>query len=420
MRIGAATAGITPDSGGDLTGYVAREQPSTGMHDAVTATALYIEEGERWILWLHADVLGHERADVQRLKATLGEYFGAPPEDVVVTASHTHAGPGSMELLGCGAYDPAYVESLHETLTGLAARAIGGAEDATLLFTEARCDLGRDRRGHASAHTDPRLPVLAWQRENGTFIAVLALYAMHNVAMGPENRLISGDVAGRAQRRLSERLPGNPIVLLANGACGNINPPSVGPDFERVERWGNEIADVIARVLPEAAPVPRAVPRTSLASLVLAPDPLSPEEIASGTAWGEDVFRNADATLRERARDIGRRWTERMASPDPAMQARNAAPVEVHAITLGAITFVGVGAEVFSVLNADIRDAAGRPVYVVGYANGNAGYICPEAAFDEGGYEPDDAYHYYGTRPIPRGAHERVAEVSAALVRSLA
>jgi hypothetical protein len=86
---------------------------------------------------------------------------------------------------------------------------------------------------------------------------------------------------------------------------------------------------------------------------------------------------------------------------------------------LGDLAFVGVGAEVFSVMNADIRAAAGRPVYVAGYANGNAGYICPDAAHDEGGYEPDAAYRYYGTRPIPRGAHERVVDIAAALVRSL-
>jgi hypothetical protein len=411
---------ITPDVGADLAGYVARQQPSDGIHDPLAASALYIEDGGDWLVWLHADVLGYERADVQHLKKTLYEYFGVPPEGVIVTATHTHSGPGAMELLGCGAYDPDFVEILHQTFVGLVAKAIVEAEEVEAVFGEGTSDLATDRRGHASAHTDPRLPVLAWRREDGSYVAVLALYAMHNVAMGPENRALSADVAGRMQRRLSDRLPGAPPVLLVNGACGNLNPPSVAGDFARPADWGDALADAATAALEAAQPLADAAPRAAITTLELAPKPPSEDEIAAGVAWAAERAEAATGEFRDRLLGVGRDWAARMASPDAGVQARNAAPVDIHAVTLGSVTFVGIGAEVFSVMNDDLRKASGQTVYVVGYANGNAGYICPVAAHDEGGYETDDAWHYYGTRRIPRWTHERVRDAAATLLESMA
>jgi hypothetical protein len=419
MNVGCVSADITPTAAAELAGYVAREQPSTGVHDALEAKALYIETGDSWLLWLHADVLAFERADVQRLKATLAEYFGAPPERVMVTATHAHSAPSASLLLGCGAYDAECVQLLHDTFVGLAARAIAEAEPVDMLIGEGRSDLGIDRRGRASAHTDPRLPVFAWQRADGTFAAALALYAMHNVAMGAENRLVSGDVAGRFQRRLSERLPGGPPVLLVNGACGNINPPSVGADFERVAEWGDELAEEASRALDAARPAGDVLVDTAIETLELAPSMPSDSEIAAGEVWAADRARGATGAFHDRLIEVGRDWTRRMRDADPEVQARNAAPVDVHVVTLGETAVVGIGAEVFSVMNDDLRMPDGRTVYVAGYANGDAGYLCSDAAFDEGGYEPDDAFHYYGTRRIPRGAHGWVRDVAASLLSSL-
>jgi hypothetical protein len=236
--------------------------------------------------------------------------------------------------------------------------------------------------------------------------------------MGAENRLVSGDVAGRFQRRLSERLPGGPPVLLVNGACGNINPPSVGADFERVAEWGDQLAEDASRALAAARPAGDVVVDAAIETLELAPDMPSESEIAAGDTSAAGQARGATGPFYDRLLEVGREWTRRMRDTDPEVQARNAAPVDVHVVMLGETAVVGIGAEVFSVMNDDLRMAVGRTVFVAGYANGDAGYLCPDAAFDEGGYEPDDAFHYYGTRRIPRGAHDRVRDVAASLLSS--
>jgi hypothetical protein len=192
----------------------------------------------------------------------------------------------------------------------------------------------------------------------------------------------------------------------------------VGADFERVAEWGDQLAEEASRALAAAQPAGDVVD-AAIETLELAPNMPSESEIAAGDAWAAGQARGATGPFHDRLIEVGREWTRRMRDTDPEVQARNAAPVDVHVVMLGETAVVGIGAEVFSVMNDDLRMAVGRTVYVAGYANGDAGYLCPDAAFDEGGYEPDDAFHYYGTRRIPRGAHDRVRDVAASLLSSL-
>src|ERR1051326_8682691 len=92
----------------------------------------------------------------------------------------------------------------------------------------------RDRRGKASAHTDPIVSALGWRRGDGSFIAAVLNYAMHPVALGHLNRLVSADWCGYAAEKLSRELPGRPVVLVSNGAAGNLNPPGVSVAAEQV------------------------------------------------------------------------------------------------------------------------------------------------------------------------------------------
>lgn len=78
---------------------------------------------------------------------------------------------------------------------------------------------------------------------------------------------------------------------------------------------------------------------------------------------------------------------------------------------------LGVNAEVFSRFAADLRRAAARPVYVVGYANGVLGYLPTAAAYAEGGYEVDAAHFFYGGFRYQPGALEKLTQEAVTLVR---
>ena len=91
----------------------------------------------------------------------------------------------------------------------------------------------------------------------------------------------------------------------------------------------------------------------------------------------------------------------------------------VHTVVVNDLPVVGFGGEMFSVIRDELERGAGRPIVLAGYADGDCGYVAPETAYDEGGYEVDGAFIFYGTPPVPRGTFERARDTALAHIEAL-
>ncbi|HOW71347.1 MAG TPA: neutral/alkaline non-lysosomal ceramidase N-terminal domain-containing protein [Phycisphaerae bacterium] len=427
MKIGTSVIDITPEPGVELSGFLARVQPSLGIHDRLAVRALYLEDGGQRLLWLHADLIGYTRELVAEVKQTLAARFGLRRDEVVLSATHTHSGPATIPLINAGTYDTGYVDRLGREMLKAAAEAQCSPEPAEMLVGEGRCALAVDRRGKVSAHADPRLGVVAWRRTDGSFAGVLANYPIHHVAMRADNRSISADMAGRAAATASTGLPGNPVVLVTNGACGNLNPPSVTsefiqptaslPTFAPMTRWGDQIAAAIVAAvsLTEVVPQPRL--HSVLAEFDVRLQPFDAGQIRDHAAKLRLVYAQETGYVADRYRESVDLWERRMIARVGQPDWCPRIPVDVQILRFGETTWVCLGAEVFSVMADDLRSRLGRRLYVVGYANGDAGYLAPSAAYDEGGYEIESAFVFYGGLPVERGEFERLRDRVTDLVR---
>ena len=401
LHAGAATAEITPPVGVELAGFVAREQPSIGIHDPLFARALYLENEGEQILWINADLIAFKRSAVRQLSAILSDEFNIPATNIIFSATHTHSGPPTIPLHFCGELHEefrSYMRSFERSVCEASRNAWRRAEPVTLHGGQASCSLAVDRRGKPSAHTDHVLGALGFKGGSGKWVAVLANYPIHPVVLGHENRLISGDLLGEAARQIEESC--RTVALFTNGACGNQNPPARG-DFDQCASWARQLSSLAIECLSE---------ELGEDSLAASKETfLVPVEQQTGKELKEELIRlremfQGDSNLwNTRSRLALREWAGMMMH-----QNYDPLPMDLQVIRIGEFRFVGVAAEVFSILAAHLRSHAGEKVQVVGYANGDIGYLCPEAAYDEGGYEVDSAFMYYGTAPIRRGAFEAV------------
>ena len=414
MEVGTAAVDITPPPGGELSGYVARVQPSAGILDRLKARALYLVQGKQRLLWLHLDLIGLENAFAGLVKQDLGRLTGLRPEAIVLSATHTHSGPATVHLNRCGEYDRTYMARLRPKLEEAAVRAMARTEPAALELGEAPCTLAVDRRKTRTPHTDPRMGVLAWRHADGGYAAVLANYAMHNVAFGAENRMISGDVAGRAAATLEDALPGAPLVLMTNGACGNLNPPRHVTTLREAEAWGEILAAAVLRGLAEASHAGEAAGiRTQLESVSI---PLETGDEAEIHVWAE-ALRDTVATeigyVPDRIRAAAFDWERDMLERLAQFNLPRTAAMDLHTLSIGPAALVCIGAEVFSLFTEMLRQLAPNPVYVVTCANGMAGYLPSPEAYSEGGYEVDSAFIYYNAFRPRRSAFDAVLERAA-------
>lgn len=435
MLVGTAQIDITPEVGVELSGFARRIQPSTGILDRLYAKALYLEQDGERLLWLHADLLAVERDFVRDFREWARQSRGLEPRQVMISATHTHSGPATIHLQEAGAYDAKYVSFLRSRMEQAAAAAMEAPEPCGVVIVEGRCELAVDRRRKATPHTDPRVGGIGFRRSRRTgaspagcagcaspphaeYAAVITNYAMHAVALGPTNRMISADMPGRTAARLSEQLPGRPVVMVTNGACGNLNPPFENVSSARLDEWGGQVADAVLGLFEQAAALERPVFRTLSRIVPLPVDALSVEQIeacaarivndpASNAEWGEKFRRTVE------------NWRRTMVEAVRSGTAGCTREAELFAVRLGDVALLGLNAEVFSQFTDHVRERTGRRLYVVGYANGDMGYIPTRAAYDEGGYEVEIAHLFYCNFRPKAGGLERLSEQASEVVREV-
>jgi hypothetical protein len=419
MKVGTSQIDITPKPGVELSGFAARAQPSVGVLDPLFAKAVFLANGTERMLWIHCDLVGFAREIVLEFREWAQQRLGLAAGQVILSATHTHSGPCTIHLQECGRYDLAYVEFLQGRLREAAEAALGQTENCEVVTTEGHLDLAVDRRQQASKHTDPRVAALGFQRSDGAFKAVVVNYPMHAVALGSSNGQISSDIPGQAAVRLSRRLPGNPVVLVTNGACGNLNPPAENVPFAQVEAWGAQVADAVAARLEQTAPSPHALFRVAARVFPL---PLEVLDEAGIEAFARKALLNKKplAEWGDKYRRAIELWRSALIAAAHAGRAADHRDAELFAFRLGDVILLGANAEVFSEFTDWLRVATTRKVYVVGYANGDMGYLPTQAAYAEGGYEVEVAHLFYGGfRPLAGGL-ELLAREARTLLQQMA
>ncbi len=272
LRAGAARMELAVPPGTPLAGYGDRARrllvpdilgrhphafwfrPNEGALDPLAARALVLESGGQRLTWLSVDLIAVDSAFTARVARTLGE-AGLPPGAVIVSASHTHSGPGAfMEsgLLAMVSVDRGD-RGVRETLVGNLVQAVrraqasmGPARIGSASVTAPDLTIGR--LGQAA---DREIVVLKVASEAGALIATVWNYAIHGTMLPAFNLRLSGDVMGVASREL-ERLTGAP-ALFVNGAVGDVSPARHGET--EAKEVGRELAAAVHAGLGMATPV---------------------------------------------------------------------------------------------------------------------------------------------------------------------
>ena len=425
IAAGTASAKITPPVGVELTGYAGRPGPSAGVHDELYAKALVLDDGSTRVGILSLDLLGLTSEDAARIRTLASAKAGLPPGNLLVTCSHTHAGPAVQFLRCCGTPDPDYVEWMVET----SARAVGEAASdlapAEVLFATSRSDIGMNRRapylqlvGNPEGAVDDEVGIMLIAAKDGRK-AVVYNYPCHGVVLGHENVLISADWMGAASRAIEDATGARALFL--QGCGGDINPRLRG-GFDAVEQTGQSLAAGVVAALEEA--VPAGGPLAALSESVELPllPPLPPEQLAKIATDAARRIREGMASGKSEHELSGyeaqRLWAQGIADLLERKDPPRRLVAEIQAIRIGGVRIVALPGEAFAEIGLQIK-SFGEKVLVAAYANGNIGYIPTARAYLEGGYEVDSAYRYYGLQMIGPESEAVVVRAAARLLSAI-
>ena len=152
-RVGAAKEVITPDRPVWLAGY-SRDGLSEGVHDDIWARGMAIDDGERTVLILTADLIGLYLTDVNDIRDSLVTHR-LPRDHIVLASTHNHSGPDMLGLWnidrGKSGVDFDYLKQMKRQLVDVGRRAVADSRPAILSVSR------NEIRGISMNHRDEDL-----------------------------------------------------------------------------------------------------------------------------------------------------------------------------------------------------------------------------------------------------------------------
>jgi neutral ceramidase len=414
IEVGAATANITPVVGVPMGGYGARQGVSTGIHDRLLARTVVCSDGTTDLAISVCDLVGVGDEIVRRARQLAETELAIPSGHIVVAATHTHSGPLDVR----STVPTSYTEQVARGIVRSIRDALESRQAVTLkLGTADVTTISQNRRDPAGPIERTASVLLATPVTGGPPIATLVNYACHSTVLEHDNMEYSPDFPGAMVRFLEREVGGTAVYL--QGAAGNINPVWMRHDFADVERVGGILGAAATRVAHELGPVGHGqwcinlswseeVPVSSTGALLTTGSLAAAQVVVDlprrTYASQEEIKAEMDELERSRADasdDAHRRhvltarinqlrveWLA-VGRQDPDRPQPTSSPAEIQALRLADdCAIVTLPGEFFVESGEEIRRAVGlRHLLIGGYANGMIGYVPPEDAFDQAGYE---------------------------------
>lgn len=367
LKAGVAKVDITPANpvGMLVTGH---PRKVTGVRDPIRAGVLVLDDGETKAAIVTLDVIGAWEEMVRRLRVGIEREAGVPGANLLVAASHNHSAPGWSD-------QPDWGDELVAKLVAAAKEAAGDLVPVSVGYAEDTVRFGINRRqvidGRAVVRLnpdgphDPRVKVLRFDDGQSLTPRAVLMHAVCHPCFftwGDKGSppypngypLMTADFPGEAQSFVERSYQDQTRVLFLQGCAGDIRPNLPGYPYRCADeadiQWaGRDLGGAVVRALAHN------VIREELARRAN----FYPIRIASETI-----------TLPGKEQPI-----------DAELMAMKIGPYLL--LSMPGEPMVEYGFK----LEAAIADRA-IPI-IVGYANGNIGYLATEDSYAVGGYEPN-------------------------------
>ncbi|MFK7913048.1 MAG: hypothetical protein AB8B93_03970 [Pseudomonadales bacterium] len=250
LQAGAAETLLPVPRDTYLAGY-GRDRKATGSHDPLMARVVLLSDADTTLAVVSADNIGLTRPDVQRIQQRSSVLLAAAgtqinPDHIIVSSTHTHAGPDVLGLWGKHALasgrDPALMTVWVEAIARLLVTAAEAREPVLLSAASAATPQAWVENRSEPGSLDDTLSTLTLvSAGSGATMASLTNYACHPTVLGPDNTLSSADWVSGFYQAMSASQPG--VHLFLQGAIGGwVQPLQNTRTIEEARGYGRSLA----------------------------------------------------------------------------------------------------------------------------------------------------------------------------------
>ena len=366
VLMGASQVNITPTVPVPMSGYDARKDPFTGIHDQLFASALCFKSSTVSILIITADLIGYNMPFIDETKKMISARTGIKPENIMITAVHNHGAPVTK------AYEKNvpeavnnYLKELQQKFVDISVQASEKAVPFKMGTGKGSCSMNVNRRAEFAdggiwlgrdqeKPCDHEVDVVRFDDLNNNTLAVFINWPCHGTASGQENLKITGDWPGAAARYIKKQTGENKVVAITAGASGDINPIyGPGKNFDEIEAVGYHVGKAAWEVFNNITTYP-----------VESIDAINTSITLPGKKECKDRY------------------------PQSSYESGPDVEIRLSTFKIGDVVLAGISGEVMNEIGSNVKKQSPYSnTIIVTHCNGSSGYICTDKAFPEGGYE---------------------------------
>ena len=438
FKLGAAKTGMTPPKGsiiGDSYGI----RVSEGVHDELYIKTLVFEQAGQRVAFITLDVISLPHLLVMKSRALIHKQTGIAVNNIILNATHLHAGPqmnplfwdvvGGSAKLKSQEFTLKLPELILESVKSAISKiqpvhvSIGNVQETSISFNRRflmkdgtfKTNPGKLNPNivRPAGPIDPSLSMVYFESLDKKPVAILVNFALHVAVVGGNN--FSSDFPG-VMSDLIGKVKGEEVVtVFTNGTSGNINHIDVSNSnqlsgFDESQRIGTILAERVLNALNSLRPIPI----TSLKATIQAVNlPVFKVIEKLEMIWAKDVISKfgkpkgsgfADVVSAWRILDLvkyqgGLDTRHNSTTTVPLTVDGSALESEVSVIAFGdQMALVGFPGDAFVELGLGIKLNSPFPFTIVSEQSGNGtiSYMPNKKAFPEGQYEVNSARYRSG------------------------
>jgi hypothetical protein len=432
MLVGSSVSVITPKAAVDLGGSVQPDgtpRRSRKIHDDLYLKVVTFSsaKGHLDLLVISLDLIWLSKEYCRAQSKTICDKYGVSADQIMFAASHTHAGPETMDNF----YGPQKSEVYLESLSGIILKTISAAvrtQSPADFYTQTiTANLNVSRRKNiidksalknfklrvvaqnainVSGHNDPVLTVLKVARQDKQDI-LLVNFAAHPIFFKSEES-ISKDWPGYIEQIWNQKTESDCLVVFFQGFCGDLLPAAY--KINRPNNWSvSSIVECLLKPFKLTVTSPESQAREYASRIV---DKIFDRNgqwerasIAGISCQSVNARLDFDMQCLPPNTGVAFRANTLEGYRDHIEKTKNdyfsnGQYLTLNHIDFGAFSILTCDAEMFSSYATYARDRSSKPIMIVGYCNGMIGYVPDRKALVEGGYEPFRSLPIFGL-PAP-------------------
>lgn len=411
MKAGYSEVDITPEIGIELSGYgwyLGRKAEK--ITDRLYARSIAVEDHNKRLLLINCDLIAIDDAISDHIRQELSHKIEIEKSNIMIACTHTHTGPATGKLVGCGERDEKYLNILPKLLIKAGMLAVNNMKEIKEIKTYAKeiKPIGYNR-AIENGPVDKFVRGIIIYFNGVNPLAVLS-YGCHPVARGIVKE-ISADYPGEVVLELNKNgLTG----IFLTGFCGDIDPLIRGKENDEriskiINEYGNRIATTAISNMGDIKPMTKMKLDAFEINVNLNLQHYGDFEIDAQVKNAE-LNKNQNAGFLK----VVKMWADEMRKRIRELDNPYIEEETVQVFRIGNTAVIGFPSEVFTGIGDIIRNEIPKMnIITLGNVNTTMRYIPVKEDIINNGYASIVSCFLYQRLPIVEGEGERIAKIIA-------